>query len=148
VGVRFPLGAEPATDVRADHADPLELETEHLTYRKPAPANRYGDVHAGVITRLSAATGAQQWTTTLGDYSTPAVRGGNVVWVVNEYRTSAGVLSYRILGFSATGTSTSALVSIPARQRGFPQTLAVGGGTLFNKTNVPQSLVAYRVPGT
>jgi hypothetical protein len=46
------------------------------------------------------------------------------------------------------GTRTTALASIPAPQRGFPQTLTIGGGTLFNKTNVPQVLVAYRVSGT
>ncbi|MGY1625354.1 PQQ-binding-like beta-propeller repeat protein [Geodermatophilus sp. SYSU D00965] len=137
----FPSGTELALGA-------ADGSTVFVTYRKPVPANRYGDTYAGVIARLSVATGAQQWTTTLGDYSTPVVRGGSVVWVVNEYRTSSGVLASRILGFAATGTRTSALVSIPARQNGFPQTLTIGGGTLFNKTNVPQTLVAYRVPGT
>jgi outer membrane protein assembly factor BamB len=137
----FPSGS----DVTLGAADGSTL---FVTYRKPVPANRHGDTRAGVIARLSAATGAQQWTTTVGSYSTPVVRGGSVVWVVNEYRASSGALGHRILGFSATGTRTSALASIPAQQRGFPQTLTVGGGTLFNKTNVPQSLVAYRVPGT
>lgn len=136
----FPSG----TDVTLGATDGTSI---HVTYRKPAPANPYGDRFAGVIARLSVASGAQQWTTTLGDYLTPAVRGGNVVWVINEYRTQAGVLSYRMLAFSATGTSTSALVSLPAQQRGFPQTLTVGGGTVFNKTNVPQGLIGYRVPG-
>jgi len=137
----FPSG----TDLTVGAADGTSV---HVTYRKPAPANPYGDRYAGVIARLSVASGAQQWSTTLGDYSTPAVRGGNVVWVINEYRTQAGVLSSRILGFTATGTSTSALVSLPAQQRGFPQTLTVGGGTLLNETNVPQQLIGYRVPGT
>jgi hypothetical protein len=134
-----------ATDVTLGAADGTSV---HVTYRKPAPANPYGDRFAGVLARLSVTNGAQQWTTTLGGYVTAAVRGGDVVWVINEYRTQAGVLGYRILGFTATGTSTSALASLPAQQRGFPQTLTVGGGTVLNKTNVPQQLIGYRVPGT
>ncbi|MGY1812853.1 hypothetical protein [Blastococcus sp. SYSU D00820] len=117
----FPSGTELALGA----TDGTSL---YVSYRKPAPANSYGDQYAGVLARLSVTNGAQQWTTTLGDYVTPAVRGGNVVWVINEYRTSAGALGYRILGFSATGTSASPLVSIPVQQRGFPQSLAVGEG--------------------
>jgi hypothetical protein len=138
----FPSGTN---DLSLGGAD---ASTLFVTYRKAVPTTPYGDRYAGVIARLSAATGAQQWTTTLGDYFTPAVRGGNMVWVINESRNTAGVLSYRILGFTATGTQTTALASIPAPQRGFPQTLTIGGGTLFNKTNVPQVLAAYRVSGT
>ena len=122
--------------------------TLFVTYRRPAAANPYGDAFVGVIARLSVGTGASQWTTNLGDYSSPVVRGGNVVWVINEYRAQAGGLGYRILGFAATGTGTAPVVSLPAPQRGFPQSLAVGGGALLYQTNVPQQLAAYRVPGT
>lgn len=138
----FPSGTADLT------LGPADGSTLFVTYRRSVPRNAYGDVYAGVLARLSATTGAQQWTTTAGDYVTPAVRGGNVVWVVNEYRTAAGSIAYRILGFAATGTSTAAVANIPSAQRGFPQTLTIGGGTLFNQTNVPQRLLAYRVPGT
>jgi hypothetical protein len=70
-----------------------------------------------------------------------------VVWVIHSYRTASGAIASRILGFGATGTATTALVSIPATQRGHPQALTIGGGTLFNKLHMSARLVGYRVPG-
>jgi outer membrane protein assembly factor BamB len=126
-----------------------DASTLVVAYRKTVAQNSYGDTQAGVVARLSATSGAQQWSASVGTYLSPPVRGGGVMWTVNEYRTSAGVLSYRILGFTATGTGTAALAYIPGPQRGFPQTLAVGGGTVFDQTNGGSpGLVGYRVPGT
>ena len=98
-----------------------------------------------MLTRLSAATGAQQWTRTLGHHFTPTVRGGDVVWVVNEYRAAGGSIRARILGFAATGTRTASLRNLPAEQTGSPQSMAIGGGTLLDQTHIPGTLIGYRV---
>lgn len=120
-----------------------DANTVFVSYQKAVGTSPNGGDVVGVLTRLSATTGAQQWTTSLGLYNTPPVRGGNVIWVVNGYYES-GAAGFRIVGFAATGTRTTPLRVITAPQYGFPQSLAVGGGTLFDQTNV-EPLVAYRV---
>jgi hypothetical protein len=135
----------PVAPFRTLNLGASDADTVFVSYQKALPANQNGDNYAGVITRLSAATGAQQWTTSIGDYNTPPVRGGNVIWVVNEYRDNSFTgIGDRILAFAATGTRRTPLRSIPAPQHGFPQSLAVGGGTVFDQTNV-YPLVGYRV---
>jgi outer membrane protein assembly factor BamB len=138
----FPSGTSDLT------LGPADGSTLFVTYRRTAPLNADGDVYASVLARLSASTGAQQWVASAGDTYVSAVRAGSVVWVVNSYRTASGTRASRILGYAATGTRTSPVANIPATQRGVPQTIVVGGGTLFNQTHIPAALVAYRVPGT
>jgi hypothetical protein len=88
-----------------------------------------------------------QWQVALGDYTAGLVRGGDTIWLFDEYWNAAAgcVQQNRILGFSATATSSARLASIPlpSRYSGFPQTLAVASGTLFEST---LALVGYRIP--
>ena len=37
---------------------------------------------------------------------------------------------------------------IAISQSGFPQSLAIGGGTLLHKTHIGAALTGYRVPGS
>jgi hypothetical protein len=136
----------PARSPRYIEVGAADATSVFVTYQRETPDG--SGYYPGVITRLSASTGAQQWTTTIGTYDSAPVRGGDVIWVVNEYRdaTSFGGISDRILAFAATGSRTTPLRSIPAPQRGFPQSLSAGGGAVFDQTNV-SPLVAYRVPG-
>jgi len=111
-----------------------------VSHQKPA-----ADGPAGVLTRLSAGSGAQQWSRTLGQQFSPAVRGGDVVWVINPYRAADGSPEARILGFTATGTRTASLRNLPAEQSGSPQSLAIGGGTLLNQSHTPGDPIGYGV---
>jgi outer membrane protein assembly factor BamB len=103
----------------------------------------------GVVTRLSASTGARQWSATVGRYATGLVRGGDMVWLNNEYADASGAVAQRIVGFSATATGSVPLRTIPltADLAGFPQTLGVAAGTLFQQVN-GRALVGYRVAPT
>ena len=128
------LGAADATSIFVSH-------------HQPVPGEPTGD-YAGVLTRLSTATGAQQWSRTLGHRFSPAVRGGGVVWTVNLYMGADNRPHARILGFAATGTRTASLRNISTESTGSPEALAIGGGTLVGKTHIPGSLVGHRVAGT
>jgi outer membrane protein assembly factor BamB len=119
-------------------ADPNTL---FLTYQKAGVA---------AVSRLSAVTGQVQWTTPTGYYMGDLVRGGNVIWIFEEYFDASGRDGYRILGFSAGATSHTPLVVIPMTNDtywGFPQHLAIVNGSLLQKLN-GRILAAYRVPGT
>lgn len=103
----------------------------------------------GTVTRLAASTGAVQWRTTVGETAAELVRGGDTVWLVNEYRSTANGCAEqdRILGYSTTATGTTAVasISLPSAYWGFPQTLAVASGTLFESTS---AFVGYRIPNS
>jgi hypothetical protein len=103
----------------------------------------------GTITRLSAATGARQWSTSVGRFVAGLVRGGDAIWAVNEYVLPSGVVSARLVAFAATATGSAPLttLALPADRQGFPQQLAVAAGTLFQQPN-GRPLVGYRVGAT
>lgn len=104
---------------------------------------------SGVVTRLSATTGARQWSTTVGRYATGLVRGGDTIWLNNEYVEASGAVGQRIVGFSTAATGSTPLRTIPLTSNlaGFPQTLGVAAGTLFQQLNAGL-LVGYRVAAT
>lgn len=107
-------------------------------------------VNGGKVARLSAATGAVQWQTTVGRTANGLVRAGTTVWLLNEYVSSSGAVAMRIVAFStaATGAAPIRIIAVPQDEYGFPESLAVAGGTLFNQTWATGHLVGYRVPGT
>jgi hypothetical protein len=78
------------------------------------------------------------------------VRGGRTVWLFNEYVRTDGSVGNRILGFSTTATGPAPLrvLNLPDNDAGFPQSLAIAGGTLFQQTWGYAHLIGYRVPGT
>lgn len=121
-----------------------------LTYRTARPGGPTGclDGFIGNVARLSASTGKVQWHVAVGSFTQGLIRGADAVWVLNEYRTSSCVDSYRILGYSTatTHTTPSASMVLPRRYFGFPQTLAVASGTLFE--TFQSTLIGYRVPGS
>ena len=137
----FPVAAH--RDLHIGGADGRVL---FVSYQTLEPGSRY---YTGHLVRLAAGTGATQWSRTLGAYFGPPVRGGNVVWLFNSYVAPDNVTRTRILGFAATGTRTAPLREIAISQSGFPQSLAVGGGTLLHKTHIGgRALNGYRVPGS
>ncbi|RKR73332.1 PQQ-binding-like beta-propeller repeat protein [Frondihabitans australicus] len=130
-------------------ADSTSLFISYRTIRAGGPTQCQSGF-IGHIARLSASTGKTQWQTSIGDYAQGIVRGGNVIWVVNEYVNAQCVGDqYRLLGYSATATGTAPLatVAIPSAYGGYPQALSVGSGTVFETPN-DYTLVGYRVPGT
>lgn len=137
---KFPVGRDG--DIALGGADAGSV---FVSYQKLLSGSRYYD---GVLVRLSAATGAQQWTRTVGAYVGPPVRGGDAVWVINSYIGADGRAHGRILGFPATGTRTTSLRNIAIEQSGSPQSLSIGGGTLLHRMHIPDELVGYRVSGT
>lgn len=138
----FPAAVD--SDVMLGSAD---ARTVFVTYQKTVPRDQYGISRAGVIVRLSAATGVQQWTASMGFYLGPPARGGSMVWTLTAQMTGAGQEIDHFAGFSATGTDTQPRAVVPAAENGAPQSMAIGGGALFEQTNMPVGLVAYRVPG-
>jgi hypothetical protein len=140
---------DSATGLTIGATDATTMFVSYTRSLPPAAGSTTGR-SIGVIARLATGNGAVQWSASLGRYSTPAVRGGNTIWVINEYADSSGVIAYRILGLPATGTSTTPLrtIAIPQSQAGFPQSLAIAGGTLFDQGWVPAMLTGYRIPGT
>ena len=116
-----------------------------VSYQRSKAGSNY---YEGLLVRLSAATGAQQWGRRVGAYVGPPVRGGDVVWVVNSYIGDDGRARGRILGFTATGSRTTSLRNIAIEQSGSPQSLSIGGGTLLHRMHIPGELVGYRVSGT
>jgi len=98
------------------------------------------------VMRLSAATGAIQWSTLVGSYVAGLVRAADAIWFNDEYVRADGTVDQRIAAFSAQATGDQPLRFIPlSRDRvGFPQQLAVAAGTLFQQTN-GGSLAGYRV---
>lgn len=104
----------------------------------------------GELVRLSATTGKVQWSVSSGPYMQGVVRGGNTVWVYDEYIDGRGVEQDRILGFSATATGPRPVRTIDlagTNYEWYPQNLAIASGTLFQQSN-GAGLVGYRVPGT
>jgi outer membrane protein assembly factor BamB len=138
------------------HATGLALggadsSTVFLTYYKdlyanPDPAQR----RVGVVSRLSARTGQVQWSASIGLDALGLVRGGGTVWLFNEYVRTDGSVANRILGFSTTATRSAPLrvINLPDDDAGFPQSLAIASGTLFQQTWGYAHLIGYRVPGT
>jgi outer membrane protein assembly factor BamB len=123
-----------------------------ISYRtaRPGGPTQCASGFVGHIARLSAGTGKTQWQTSVGDYAQGVVRGGNVIWVVNEYVDSkCEADQYRLLAYSvtATGTTPLASVGIASAYFGYPQSLSVASGTVFETPN-DSVLVGYRVPGT
>ncbi|GHE13372.1 outer membrane protein assembly factor BamB family protein [Klenkia taihuensis] len=104
------------------------------------------DGSAGTVTRLATATGARQWSATVGHYVAGLVRGGDAVWAVNEYVLPSGAVSARLVAFAtaATGSAPLTTLALPTDRQGFPQQLAVAAGTLFQQVN-GRPLVGYRV---
>lgn len=143
-------------DFADEHATGLTLggadsSTVFLTYYKdlymnPDPAQR----RVGVVSRLSARTGQVQWSASMGLDALGLVRGGRTVWLFNEYVRTDGSVGNRILGFSTTATGPAPLrvLNLPDNDAGFPQSLAIAGGTLFQQTWGYAHLIGYRVPGT
>lgn len=100
------------------------------------------------IDRLSATTGATEWTVTSGLFADRPVRGGDTTWVSTEYVSSTCEVLPRIQAFTATGASTTPLTTIDLTAReGSQDNLAVTGGTLLQQDRV-DPLIGYRVPGT
>jgi hypothetical protein len=122
-----------------------DASTLFVTYTRSVPNGR-----AGALLRLSASTGAVQWSVTSGLSMNGLVRGGGAVWLFDEYVSPSGSVAMRILGFSATATGAAPLrtLAVPTDEYGFPMTLAVAGGTLFHQTWRQGRLVGYRVAGT
>lgn len=130
-------------------ADSSSLFISYRTQRTGGPT-QCASGFIGHIARLSASTGKTQWQTSVGDYAQGIVRGGNVIWVVNEYVDSkCEADQYRLLAYSATATGTTPLASagIASAYFGYPQSLSVASGTVFETPN-DDALVGYRVPGT
>ncbi|ROQ39697.1 putative pyrroloquinoline-quinone binding quinoprotein [Frondihabitans sp. PhB188] len=133
-------------------ADSTNLFITYRTSHEPDPTKCEARF-AGHIARLSASTGTVKWQTEVGDFAQGMVRGGDVVWIVNEYGefqngTCVGD-QYRLLAYSTTATATAPLAALPIDSAYFyyPQTLAVASGTVFQSPN-SSTLVGYRVPGT
>jgi outer membrane protein assembly factor BamB len=122
-----------------------------LSYRtsRSTPPTDCQSAFIGNVSRLSATTGKVQWHVAVGDYTQSLIRGSNVIWLLNEFTTSKCEDSYRILGYStaATTSTPAAAIVLPTDYYGFPQTLAVASGTLFETVN-QRTIVGYRVPGT
>lgn len=123
-----------------------------LSYRtqRPGGPTQCASGFIGHIARLSAVTGKTQWQTSVGDYGQGIVRGGDVIWMVNEYVNSkCETDQYRLLAYSATATGSTPLASlaIASPYCSYPQSLAVASGTVF-QTPSNVALVGYRVPGT
>lgn len=104
---------------------------------------------SGVVTRLSASTGARQWSATVGLYATGLVRGGDMIWFNNDHVGPSGAVDQRIVGFATTATGQTPVRTIPLTSNlaGYPQTLGVAAGTLFQQLNAG-ILVGYRVAAT
>jgi outer membrane protein assembly factor BamB len=101
------------------------------------------------LERLSAATGAQQWSVPLADKSLqPPVRAGSTVWL-RKGCVSGGVTTICLMAFPATGTSTRPLltVALPQSRHSAVGGLAVSGGTVID-LDWPRYITGYRVPGT
>ena len=137
---KFPVGTDGELEVGG--ADGTSL---FVSYQRLDPGDRD---YTAVLVRLSAATGSQLWTRTLGDYFGPPVRGGGVLWIFNSYVATDGRSRTRIVGFAASGSRTTPLCEIPVSQVGTPQSIAIGGGTLLYKTHIAAQLIGFRVPGT
>ena len=135
-----PTGSAPAVEG-------ADASTLFVTYHRHLPGP--GDRIDGVVARLSASTGKVQWTTGVGSSMDGLVRGGNTIWLINWY-SNGKAMAYRILGYSATATGHTPLRAIPMPDEdgGFPQSLAIAGGTLFDQTPGRGALIGYRVPGT
>ncbi|NYJ07459.1 outer membrane protein assembly factor BamB family protein [Petropleomorpha daqingensis] len=119
-----------------------DASTIFVTYNKHGGAG-------GFVARLSASTGNVQWSASTGRYAQGLVRGGDTVWLNSEYVDTDTTVRQRILGFSTTATGSTPLRTIPLQQdlAGFPQTLAIASGTLFQQLNA-NLLMGYRVFAT
>lgn len=152
-----PLWSTPVDSYDSDiigiaGASPTNLFITYRTFRDTDPA-KCETRFVGNIARLSAANGHVKWHTEVGDFAQGLVRGGDVAWVVNEYATVQDGQcvgdQYRLLAYSAAATGTTPLAALPIDSAyfGYPQTLAVASGTIFQTVNAP-TLVGYRVPGS
>jgi outer membrane protein assembly factor BamB len=128
-------------------ADASSLFLTYGTEVPPPPRGTTGSF-VGHVVRLSAATGRLQWSVSVGRAAVGLVRGGGMIWLYNEYLNADGVTAVRILGYSATATGSNPIREIPLRSNlwGFPQALAVAGGTLIQRAG--PGMIGYRVPGT
>lgn len=106
-----------------------------------------GSEGIGHLTRLSAATGAVQWSATAGITFDRPARAGNVVFVRNWYRDASGLAGYRLLAYSAAATGPGYLRAIPKAGDGDGGGVAVAGGSVLVKV-WSGPLIGYRVPGT
>jgi hypothetical protein len=114
--------------------------TLFATFTRTAPSA------AAVVARLSASTGAVQWSATTGLSFDQPVRAGNVLWVRNWYR-QGDVTEYRLLAYGASTTGTKPLRSIPGAGRSIGGGVAVAGGTVIVQL-WPGTLAGFRAPGT
>lgn len=107
----------------------------YAAYTVDGASGRYGRLQ-----RLSAATGAVQWTGSAGVYPGQPVRAGDTVWTVDNGAT--------LYGFSVNATSRTPLVRrTEPGGHGVAQGTAIAGGTLVIQI-WPSTLVGYRIPGT
>ena len=73
-----------------------------------------------------------------------------MLWAVNELiNANCTADGYRSVGFStmATTSTLAASILLPSDYYGFPQTLAVASGTLF-ETAEQNVVIGYPTPGT
>jgi outer membrane protein assembly factor BamB len=106
-----------------------------------------GSEGIGHLTRLSAVTGAVQWSATAGNTFDRPARAGNVIFVRNWYRNAQNLAGYRLLAYSATATGPGYLRAIPNAGAGDGGGVAVAGGSVLVKV-WSGPLIGYRVPGT
>jgi hypothetical protein len=97
--------------------------------------------YAGKLLRLSASTGAVQWSSTTAPFLNYPVRVANTVWVIANGDT--------LLGWSASATQAAPLRSLKEAvdAQGIVQGIAGASGTLMVQ-KWPDLLTGYRVPGT
>lgn len=149
----FPVGGCGASTCTPLWRTNIGVDPQYLQIGGVDPTSLFATYQqAGIayVTRLAATTGQLQWTAPTGDYIGDLVRGGNVIWIYEEYIDPSSRENYRIVGFSANATSHTPLAVIPMTDDtywGFPQHLSIVNGSLLQKLN-GRILAAYRVPGT
>ena len=129
-------------DLEVGSADASHVFVELTTYRSGGPG------FDGHVLRLSAKTGAEQWSVTAGQDTHGLISGGGVIWLRDEARNSRDQLQDRILAYATTATGSKPLTTIVLSQDdgGFPQGLAVASGTLFEQT-ARNGLIGFRAKG-
>jgi hypothetical protein len=109
-----------------------------------------GNGATSYIKRLSATTGATQWSATVDGPGGDPIRGGSTVWLregcIDRVQ---GITATCILGFAASGTGHRPLLklTLPSSRNSASGGLAISGGTLVD-LDWYAYVTGYRVPGT
>jgi hypothetical protein len=142
------FGAVNPSYLTASAADASNVFVTYTTNR-PGGSGACTSGTIGHVARLSATSGAVKWTTSVGSMSLGLIHGGSTIWMFNEFVNSSCAIAERIIGFSAAATGSAPLraINLPPAS-GYPQSLVIASGTLFEQTWIPGYLIAYRVPGT